>query len=306
MGVLNKTAFDDAVLDELEAQAIWAIRECASFQNPVLMYSVGKDSTVLLHLARKAFAPGPIPFPILHIDTGWKFQEMITFRDQTVAQLGLDLRVHSNFEAMQAGVSPFSHGSDEYTRIMKTVALREALDAGAFDLAIGGARRDEERSRAKERMFSLRGSGHSWDPRNQRPEFWNTVNNLLPEGSTMRAFPISNWTELDVWKYIRREELAVVPLYFASERPTIEVNGSILMVDDNRLTDEYDQTPVMRKIRFRTLGCYPLTAAEESNTNSLDELINELETTNRSERAGRLIDGEGQSSMEAKKLEGYF
>ena len=306
MNVSGRHSFDDAVLDELESQAIWAIRECVAFSNPVLMYSVGKDSTVLLQLARKAFAPGPIPFPVLHIDTGWKFQEMIAFRDETVARLGLDLRVHSNFEAMQAGVSPFSHGSDEYTRIMKTVALREALDAGGFDVAIGGARRDEERSRAKERMFSLRGAGHSWDPRNQRPEFWSTVNNLLPEGSTMRAFPISNWTELDVWKYIRREELAVVPLYFASERPTIEVNGSILMADDPRLTDEYQQTPTMRTIRFRTLGCYPLTAGEESQTKTLDELILELETTNRSERAGRLIDGEGQSSMEAKKLEGYF
>jgi len=299
-------ALDDVVLAELEAEAIWAMRECASFSNPVLMYSIGKDSTVLLHLARKAFAPGPIPFPVLHINTGWKFQEMISFRDNAAQELKLDLRVHSNFAALDEGVTPFTHGADEYTRIMKTVALREALDLGGFNLAIGGARRDEERSRAKERMFSLRSAGHTWDPRNQRPEFWSTVNNLLPEGASVRAFPISNWTELDVWKYIRRENLDVVPLYFASERPTIDVNGSLLMVDDERLTDHYKQEPVMRRIRFRTLGCYPLTAAEESDTTTVDEIITELETTNRSERAGRLIDGEGASSMEAKKLEGYF
>lgn len=294
------------VLDELEAEAIWAMRECAAFSNPVLLYSIGKDSTVLLELARKAFAPGPIPFPVLHIDTGWKFKEMIAFRDRTAKELGLDLRVHSNSEAMKAGVTPFTHGADEYTRIMKTVALREALDLGGFDLAIGGARRDEERSRAKERMFSMRGAGHTWDPRNQRPEFWTTVNNLLPEGATMRAFPISNWTEMDIWRYIQRENLEIVPLYFAQERPTIEVNGSLLMVDDERITEFHQQEPVMRRIRFRTLGCYTLTAAEESTTDSVEAIIEELATTNRSERAGRLIDGEGASSMEAKKLEGYF
>ncbi len=306
MDIETKRALDDAVLTELEAEAIWVMREAAVFSKPVLLYSIGKDSTVLLHLARKAFAPGPIPFPVLHIDTKWKFTEMIEFRDRTARDMGLDLRVHTNEAGQQAGVTPFSHGADEYTRIMKTVALREALDQGGFDLAIGGARRDEERSRAKERIFSLRSAGHTWNPRNQRPEFWSTVNNLLPEGATMRAFPISNWTELDVWKYIRRESLDIVPLYFAQPRQTIEVNGSLLMVDDQRILDATGLTPVTRSVRFRTLGCYPLTAGEESTTSTVDDIIHELETTKKSERAGRLIDGEGASSMEAKKTEGYF
>ena len=306
MDIAEKRALDDAVLTELEAEAIWVLREAAAFAKPVLLYSIGKDSTVLLHLARKAFAPGPIPFPVLHIDTTWKFHEMIEFRDRTAHELNLDLRVHTNQAGLSAGVTPFTHGADEYTRIMKTVALRESLDAGGFTVAIGGSRRDEERSRAKERMFSLRSAGHTWNPRNQRPEFWTTVNNLLPDGATMRAFPISNWTEMDVWKYIRREKLDVVPLYFSAPRPTVEVNGSLLMVDDQRILDALGQEPVVRNVRFRTLGCYPLTAGEESMTATVDDIINELETTKRSERAGRLIDGEGASSMEAKKVEGYF
>lgn len=294
------------VLDALEAEAIWCIREAATFERPVLLYSIGKDSTVLLHLAQKAFAPAKIPFPILHIDTGWKFKEMIEFRDGLAHSLGIELLVHTNTDGRDSGVTPFTHGSDEYTRIMKTVALRSALDSGKFMVAIGGARRDEERSRAKERMFSLRGVGHTWEPKNQRPEFWSTVNNLLPSEHTMRAFPISNWTELDVWRYIRREKLPIVQLYFAQTRPTIELNGSLLMVDDERILSQVNEAPTMRSIRFRTLGCYPLTAGEESTTADIDGIIQDLEKSKVSERAGRLIDGHGSSSMEAKKLEGYF
>ena len=294
------------VLDALEAEAIWCIREAAAFERPVLLYSIGKDSTVLLHLAQKAFAPAKIPFPILHIDTGWKFKEMIEFRDGLAQSLGVELLVHTNADGRDNGVTPFTHGADEYTRIMKTVALRSALDSGKFSVAIGGARRDEERSRAKERMFSLRGVGHSWEPKNQRPEFWSTVNNLLPSENTMRAYPISNWTELDVWRYIKREKLPIVQLYFAQPRPTVELNGSLLMVDDDRILSQVNEAPVMRSIRFRTLGCYPLTAGEESKTADIDGIIQDLETSKISERAGRLIDGHGSSSMEAKKLEGYF
>jgi sulfate adenylyltransferase subunit 2 len=294
------------VLDALESEAIWCIREAASFERPVLLYSIGKDSTVLLRLAQKAFAPAKIPFPVLHIDTGWKFKEMIEFRDSYTQSIGVDLIVHTNTDGRDSGVTPFTHGADEYTRIMKTVALRSALDLGKFTVAIGGARRDEERSRAKERMFSLRGVGHSWEPKNQRPEFWSTVNNLLPTENTMRAFPISNWTELDVWRYVRRENLPIVDLYFAKSRPTIEIAGSLLMVDDDRILKAEQQVPVMKSIRFRTLGCYPLTAAEESTTTDIDGIIQDLEANKVSERAGRLIDGQGSSSMEAKKLEGYF
>lgn len=297
----------DDVLDALEAEAIWAIREAiAGFSRPVLLYSIGKDSTVLLHLAAKACAPGRISLPVLHIDTTWKFSEMISFRDATASRLGLDLRVHTNPQGLAAHINPFDHGADEYTRIMKTVALRQALDAGGYDIALGGARRDEERSRAKERMFSLRGAGHVWDPSAQRPEFWNTVNTVLTPGQSMRAFPLSNWTELDVWRYIRRENLAVVPLYFTQERPTVLRQGKPVVVDDDRFVFEPQESAVLRRVRFRTLGCYPLSAAEESEATSVDELIAELEASTTSERAGRLIDGEGASSMERKKLEGYF
>jgi sulfate adenylyltransferase subunit 2 len=297
----------DGVLDALEAEAIWAIREAvAGFARPVIMYSIGKDSTVLLHLAAKAFLPTRVPIPVLHIDTTWKFREMIEFRQKTAERLQLDLVVHTNPDGIAANVNPFDYGSDEYTRIMKTVALRQALDAGGYDVALGGARRDEERSRAKERMFSLRGAGHVWDPSGQRPEFWTTVNTVLTPGQTMRAFPLSNWTELDIWRYIRREQLDVVPLYFTDERPTVMRQGKPVVVDDDRFIFEPGEKPVMRRVRFRTLGCYPLSAAEESEATSVDELITELASSKTSERAGRLIDGEGASSMERKKLEGYF
>jgi sulfate adenylyltransferase subunit 2 len=297
----------EAVLDVLEAEAIHVLREVAgAFRRPVLLYSIGKDSSVLLHLAVKAFAPGPVPFPILHIDTTWKFREMIEFRDETARRLGLDLRVHTNEDGRAEGVTPFTHGSHEYTRIMKTVALRQALDAAGYDAAIGGARRDEERSRAKERMFSLREPGHRWEPRKQRPEFWRSANTELAEGQTMRVFPLSNWTELDVWRYIRRESIPVVPLYFAAPRPVVERDGALIMIDDDRYPLLDGEVPTERLVRFRTLGCYPLTAAVESKAENLDELIDEMRGDRRSERAGRLIDGEGGKSMESKKTEGYF
>ncbi len=296
-----------SVLAELEAEAIWALREAAvAFRNPVLLYSIGKDSTVLLHLARKAFHPGPIPFPVMHVDTGWKFSEMIAFRDATARRLGLDLRIVSNRQGLAEGVSPFTHGAQEYTRLMKTVALREGLDAGGFDIAIGGARRDEERSRAKERIFSLREPGHRWEPRKQRPEFWRTVNSTLVEGQTMRCFPISNWTELDVWRYIDAEGLDVVPLYFSADRPVVMRNGVPIMVDDDRLPLEPGEEPEVRRVRFRTLGCYPLTGGVTDEATTVAELVAELVRSNVSERAGRLIDGDGSASMERKKQEGYF
>ena len=295
------------VLDVLEAEAIWALREtAAAFRNPVMLYSIGKDSGVMLHLARKAFFPGPIPFPVMHIDTTWKFREMIIFRNQMVEEYGLDLLVARNEEAILEGVSPFSAGAQEYTRLMKTVALRAGLDLHGFDAAIGGSRRDEERSRAKERIFSLRMPGHRWEPRRQRPEMWRTVNAELTEGQTMRTFPLSNWTELDVWRYVRREGLPVVPLYFAAERPVVIRSGSLIVVDDERLPLEPGEVPEMRMVRFRSLGCYPLSAAVASPAASLDDVIAEMEASRESERAGRLIDGEGGASMEAKKVEGYF
>ncbi len=297
----------DAVLDALEAEAIHIFREVAgAFRRPVLLYSIGKDSSVLLHLAVKAFAPGKVPFPVLHIDTGWKFREMIEFRDRTARELGLDLIVHTNKEGRDEGVTPFTHGTHEYTRIMKTVALRQALDEGGYDAAIGGARRDEERSRAKERVFSLREPGHRWEPRKQRPEFWRTANTQLSEGQTMRVFPLSNWTELDVWRYIQRENIDVVPLYLAQPRPVVDRGGQLIMIDDDRYPLEDGEKPQMRDVRFRTLGCYPLTAAVESTARNLDELLEEMLIDRRSERSGRLIDGEGGGSMESKKTEGYF
>jgi len=296
-----------AVLDELESEAIHIYREtAAAFRNPVLLYSIGKDSSVLLHLALKAFHPAPLPFPVMHIDTTWKFREMIEFRDRRAQELDLDLRIATNQQAVADGVSPFSHGTHEYTRIMKTVALREGLDHYGFDAAIGGARRDEERSRAKERIFSLREPGHRWDPRKQRPEFWRTANTALAEGQTMRAFPLSNWTELDVWRYIEREGIEIPALYFAKERPVVQRDGTWIMVDDDRYPLEQGETPEMKSVRFRTLGCYPLTGAVESTADDLPTLIAEMEESKISERAGRLIDGEGGGSMESKKAEGYF
>ena len=297
----------EAVLDELEAEAIHIYREtAAAFRDPVLLYSIGKDSSVLLHLALKAFAPAGLPFPVMHVDTSWKVQEMIAFRDKRVAELGLDLRISTNEEARTEGVSPFSHGTHEYTRIMKTVALRAGIDRYGFDAAIGGARRDEERSRAKERIFSLREPGHRWDPRKQRPEFWRTANTTLSEGQSMRVFPLSNWTELDVWRYIQREAIDIPTLYFAKERPVVERDGALIMVDDDRFPLRDGEVVQMRSVRFRTLGCYPLTGAVESTADNLSDLIAEMENSTMSERAGRLIDGEGGGSMEAKKAEGYF
>ena len=297
-----------AVLDELEAEAIHIYREtAAAFRNPVLLYSIGKDSSVLLHLALKAFAPGPLPFPVMHIDTGWKFREMIEFRDRRVAELGLDLRVARNEQAQAEGVSPFTHGTHEYTRLMKTVALREGIDRHGFDAAVGGARRDEERSRAKERIFSLREPGHQWEPRKQRPEFWRTANTQLAPGQTMRVFPLSNWTELDIWRYIQREDIPIPGLYFAMPRPVVERGGQLIMVDDERFPLEPGESPQMRTVRFRTLGCYPLTGAVESMADTLDDLVREMSGAKYSERSGRLIDGDsGAESMEGKKKEGYF
>jgi sulfate adenylyltransferase subunit 2 len=297
----------DAVLDALEAEAIHIFRESAgAFRRPVMLYSIGKDSSVLLHLAVKAFAPGKVPFPILHIDTTWKFREMIEFRNRKAAELGVELRVHTNAEGVAEGVTPFTHGAQEFTRIMKTVALREALDEGGYDAACGGARRDEERSRAKERVFSLREPGHRWEPRKQRPEFWRTANTQLSEGQTMRVFPMSNWTELDVWRYIEREQIEVVPLYFAKERPVVDRGGQLIMVDDERYPLQDGEQPQLRSVRFRTLGDYPLTAAVESTAATMEDLLAEMLVDRRSERAGRLIDGEGGGSMESKKAEGYF
>jgi sulfate adenylyltransferase subunit 2 len=297
----------DAVLDALEAEAIHIFRETAgAFRRPVMLYSIGKDSSVLLHLAVKAFAPGKVPFPILHIDTTWKFREMIEFRNRVAAELGVELRVHTNPEGVAEGVTPFTHGTHEFTRIMKTVALRQALDEGGYDAAFGGARRDEERSRAKERVFSLREPGHRWEPRKQRPEFWRTANTQLSEGQTMRVFPMSNWTELDVWRYIEREQIEVVPLYFAKDRPVVDRDGQLIMVDDDRYPLKDGEQPEMRSVRFRTLGDYPLTAAVESTADTMDDLLAEMLVDRRSERSGRLIDGEGGGSMESKKTEGYF
>ena len=304
---MHQTVPYSAVLDELEAEAIHIYREtAAAFRNPVLLYSIGKDSSVLLHLAIKAFYPAPVPFPVMHIDTTWKFREMIEFRDKRAHDLGLDLRIAQNLEAIAEGVTPFSHGTHEYTRLMKTVALREGIDRYQFDAAIGGARRDEERSRAKERIYSLREPGHRWDPRKQRPEFWRTANTQLAPEQSMRVFPLSNWTELDIWRYIQRESIEIPGLYFAKKRPVVERSGTLLMVDDERFPLDQGDVPEMKSVRFRTLGCYPLSGAVESTADNLVDLIAEMETSKLSERSGRLIDGEGGGSMEAKKAEGYF
>lgn len=294
-------------LRALEAESIGILREVvAGFERPVLMYSIGKDSSVLLHLARKAFYPGPVPFPLLHVDTTWKFREMIVFRDRIATELGCRLLVHTNQEAKAAGISPVTHDSVTYTGAMKTQALREALDLYEFDAAIGGARRDEESSRAKERIFSHRDAKHRWEPRQQRPELWQIANTALAPGECMRVFPLSNWGEMDVWRYIAAEGIEVVPLYFAAERPMVERQGALIMVDDDRFPLNPGETPQMRRVRFRTLGCYPLSGAIESDAKTLDDIITEMETTRQSERQGRLIDNDQSGSMEKKKQEGYF
>ena len=294
-------------LQMLESEAIDIIREvAASFQRPVMMYSIGKDSSVMLHLARKAFFPGTIPFPLLHVDTTWKFRDMIAFRDKTVADLGLELIVHTNQAGLDEGITPMTHGSRVYTDIMKTQALKQALDAGGFDAALGGARRDEEKSRAKERVFSFRDQNHRWDPKNQRPELWNLWNTSIGPEESVRVFPLSNWTELDVWTYVHLEKIPVVPLYLAAPRPTVERDGMILLVDDDRLPIEDGEEVVERTIRFRTLGCYPLSGAVESKASTLPEVIEEMLIARDSERQGRVIDHDGDGSMEEKKREGYF
>ena len=298
---------DQKILKALESESIEILREtAAAFRNPVMMYSIGKDSSVLLHLAKKAFYPAPIPFPLLHIDTTWKFQEMISFRDEVVAKAGVKLLVHTNQEGVAAGANPFKTGISEYTRIMKTVALRQALDQYAFDAAIGGSRRDEEKSRAKERIFSVRDEGHKWDPRNQQPELWRTYNTRLAPGQTMRVFPLSDWTEIDVWRYILQEKIEVNPLYFAKERPMVKRGEQLIMVDDERYPLLDGEKPEMIKVRFRTLGCYPLTAAVKSTAMSITEIVEEVFSVKLSERATRLIDGAAEDSMEKKKTEGYF
>jgi sulfate adenylyltransferase subunit 2 len=294
-------------LSNLEAESIYIIREvAASFERPVMMYSIGKDSSVLLHLALKAFYPSLPPFPLLHVDTSWKFREMIAFRDQRMAETGMKLLVHRNEDAIANGVNVFTHGSGVHTDELKTVALRQALDLHKFDCAIGGARRDEERSRAKERIMSFRNQHHRWDPKRQRPELWQLYNTRIAPGESVRAFPISNWTELDIWQYIRREKIPVVPLYFAKMRPTVVRDGQIMMVDDERMPLNDGETPQMRMIRFRTLGCYPLTAAVESDATTIEEVVYETLSAKTSERAGRMIDYDKPGSMEQKKIEGYF
>jgi len=296
-----------AHLRRLEAEAIGILREVAAeFRNPVLMYSIGKDSSVLLHLALKAFHPAKPPFPLLHVDTRWKFREMIAFRDATAERLGVELIVHTNQEGLDQGVNPITSGSALHTQIMKTEALRQALDRFGFDAAIGGARRDEERSRAKERIFSFRAAGHGWDPRRQRPELWHLFNTRLRLGESMRVFPLSNWTELDVWQYIVAEGIEVVPLYFAKERPVVRRGGVWIMVDDERLALDPGESPELRRVRFRTLGCYPLTGAIESDAVSAADIVTELRGVRQSERQGRLIDADQDASMERKKREGYF
>ncbi len=294
-------------LKQLEAESIQIIREVAAeFDNPVMMYSVGKDSAVMLHLARKAFYPGKPPFPLLHVDTTWKFKEMIEFRDKMAKEVGMELLVHINQDGVEQGIGPFTHGSSKHTDVMKTAALKQALDKYGFDAAFGGARRDEEKSRAKERVYSFRDSKHRWDPKNQRPELWNIYNGKVNKGESIRVFPLSNWTELDIWQYIYLEDIPIVPLYFAAKRPVVERDGMMIMVDDERMPLEDGETPEMKSVRFRTLGCYPLTGAVESEAATLPEIIQEMLLTTTSERQGRAIDHDSSGSMEKKKQEGYF
>ncbi len=294
-------------LSSLESEAIEIIREgIATAARPVMLYSIGKDSSVLLHLARKAFWPAPLPMPLLHVDTTWKFREMIAFRDRVAAEVGVELIVHTNQEGADAGITPFTHPSDYYTDVMKTVALRQALDAGRYDTIFIGARRDEEKSRAKERVFSLRNARHQWDPKAQRPEPWNLYNTRLQPGESLRASPLSNWSEADIWRYIADEEIPIVPLYYAAERPVVERDGQLIMVDDDRMPLLPGESPQPRRVRFRTLGCYPLTAAIEGDADTLDRVIAETLAADHSEREGRLIDHDGEASMERKKRDGYF
>jgi sulfate adenylyltransferase subunit 2 len=294
-------------LQRLEAESIHIMREVvAECERPVMLYSIGKDSSVMLHLALKAFFPATPPFPFMHIDTTWKFREMISFRDETAARLGLDLRVHTNREGLDMGINPFEHGSALYTDIMKTQALRQGLDHYRFDAAFGGARRDEEKSRAKERIFSIRSSQHRWDPKAQRPELWRAYNARMRRGESIRVFPLSNWTELDVWQYIYLENIPIVPLYYSRERPVVVRDGTLIMVDDDRMPLQPGEKPVLKSVRFRTLGCYPLTGAVESTADTLPAIIREMLLTKHSERQGRVIDHDQSASMERKKVEGYF
>ena len=294
-------------LQRLEAESIHIIREVvAEFRKPVMLYSIGKDSSVMLHLARKAFAPGPLPFPLMHIDTTWKFREMIAFRDQTARELGLDLLIHTNPDGLRDGVGPITHGSGVHTDVMKTQALKQAIDQHRFDLCFGGARRDEEKSRAKERVFSIRSPQHQWDPKRQRPELWSVYNARRSPGETVRVFPISNWTELDVWQYIHLEQIPIVPLYFSAPRPVVDRDGVLIMVDDDRMPLDDGEVPMMKNVRFRTLGCYPLSGAIESDADTLTGIIQEMLLATTSERQGRIIDFDGAASMEKKKQEGYF
>ena len=294
-------------LKQLEAESIHIIREVAAeFDNPVMLYSVGKDSAVMLHLAMKAFAPGKPPFPLMHVDTTWKFREMITFRDKMAKKVGMKLIVHTNQEGVAQGVGPFTHGSAKHTDVMKTQALKQALAKHGFDAAFGGARRDEEKSRAKERVYSFRDKFHRWDPKNQRPELWNLYNGKVNKGESIRVFPLSNWTELDIWQYIYLENIDIVPLYLAAKRPVVERDGTLIMVDDDRMPMAPGETPEMKMVRFRTLGCYPLTGAVESSATTLPEIIQEMLLTKTSERQGRVIDHDSSASMEQKKREGYF
>ena len=294
-------------LKELEAESIHIIREVAAeFQRPVMLYSIGKDSAVMLHLAMKAFYPGKPPFPLMHVDTTWKFREMIEFRDKLIEDLGLELIVYINEDGVKQGIGPFTHGSKKHTDVMKTDALKQALDKYRFDAAFGGARRDEEKSRAKERVYSFRDKNHRWDPKNQRPELWNIYNGKIDQGESIRVFPLSNWTELDIWQYIHLENIPIVPLYFAKERPVVEKDGTLIMVDDERMPIGPDDKVEMKMVRFRTLGCYPLTGAVESTATTLPEIIQEMLLTKSSERQGRVIDHDQAGSMEQKKREGYF
>ncbi len=301
------TACNLTHLKQLEAESIHIIREvAAAFGNPVMLYSIGKDSSVMLHLARKAFYPGRLPFPLLHVDTTWKFREMIAFRDAQAKRLGLELIVHINEEGVKAGINPFDHGSEKHTDVMKTQALKQALNRHRFDAAFGGARRDEEKSRAKERVFSFRDRNHVWDPRNQRPELWNLYNTRISKGESIRVFPLSNWTELDIWQYIYLNDIEIVPLYFAKRRPVVNIDGVDILVDDNRMPLPQIEPVQLKTVRFRTLGCYPLTGAVESGADSLPEIIREMLLATSSERQGRLIDSDQAASMEQKKRQGYF
>lgn len=294
-------------LQQLESESVYIFREVvAEAENPVMLYSVGKDSAVMLHLARKAFAPAPPPFPLLHIDTRWKFRAMYAFRDRMAREVGMRLLVHTNPDGVAKDINPFTHGSAIHTDVMKTEALKQALDAHGFDVAFGGARRDEEKSRAKERVFSFRTDQHRWDPKNQRPELWKLYNARKHAGESIRVFPLSNWTELDIWQYIHLQKIPIVPLYFAAERPVVERDGALIMVDDDRMPLHPGEVPLLRKVRFRTLGCYPLTGAIESNADTLPAIIQEMLLTRTSERQGRVIDHDSAASMERKKQEGYF